>query len=533
MPTVRRALGAVWWRAAIVALALFAGLRHGASAGAGAGARPPGAPVAPAAGHLSPEGELAFDVREAPSGGPIPCKLTLIGAEGTPTPQFTRVDIGRPEGETAIAAFNRIMSLSGVGAAHVPVGTYDVTVSRGPEWDIQTRRVKIGPKGATASLSVRLAHVVPTPGWLSGDFHVHAARSPDSRVPMPDRIYEFVADDVQLIVSTDHNVVADYEPYIRELGAGRFITSAIGDELTTNGWGHFGAFPLPIELERAGQGAVLVHGRRPDDFFRDVRGNAPGAVINVHHPRIDSEIGYFDIGAFDARSDKAGRPGFSFDFDAVEVMNGYQDPVRRSVDRVVDDWFSLLNHEHLVTATGNSDTHHLTFNIGGYPRNYIHILDDRPEAVTPRQIAEAIKGHHAFFTTGPIVTLTVNGGIVGNLVPARGGKAEAEIVVRAAPWISVERVTLYVNGREVKRWPIVTPPGGGGPRPVERFHEKFEVQTPTDGYVVVRVDGDKPLTPVVGDGKTFTAYPFALTNPVFLDVDGDGKYHAVLPHGHK
>ncbi|HEY7373709.1 MAG TPA: CehA/McbA family metallohydrolase [Polyangia bacterium] len=535
MRTVRRALGAFWWRAAILALALFAGLRHGsletaaAGASAGAGARAPGAEAAPP--HLAPEGELTFDVREAPSGGPIPCKLTLIGAEGTPTPQLTRVDIGRPEGDTAIAAFNRIMTLSGVGAAHVPVGTYDVTVSRGPEWDIQTRRVKIGARAATAALSVRLTHVVPTPEWLSGDFHVHAARSPDSRVPMQDRIYEFVADDVQLIVSTDHNVISDYDPYIRELGAGRFITSAIGDELTTNGWGHFGAFPLPTELERAGQGAVLVHGRRPDDFFRDVRGNAPEAVIDVHHPRLDAEIGYFDIGAFDARSDRAGRAGFSFDFDALEVMNGYQDPVRRSVDRVVDDWFSLLNHAHLVTATGNSDTHHLTFNIGGYPRNYVHVVNDHPEAVTPRQIAEAIKGHHAFFTTGPIVSLMVNGGIVGNLVPARGGKAEAEIVVRAAPWISVERVTLYVNGREAKRWAVTTPAGAA--RPVERFHEKFEVQTPTDGYVVVRVDGDKPLTPVVGDGKTFTAYPFALTNPVFLDADGDGKYRSALPHGHK
>jgi hypothetical protein len=522
MRAVRRAFRALWWRAALLSIALYAGLRHGSSAGA----RGPAADAAPS--HLAPEGELAFDVREAPSGGPIPCKLTLVGVEGTPSPQFTRVDIGRPEGEGAIAAFNRIMTLTGVGAAHVPVGTYDVTVSRGPEWDIQTRRVKIGPKGA--SLAARLTHVVPTPEWISGDFHVHAARSPDSRVPMQDRIYEFVADDVQLIVATDHNVVSDYDPYIRELGAGRFITSAIGDELTTNGWGHFGAFPLPADLERAGQGAVLVHGRRPEDFFRDVRSNAPDALIDVHHPRIDAEIGYFDIGGFDARSDKAGRPGFSFDFDALEVMNGYQDPVRRSVDRVVDDWFSLLNHEHLVTATGNSDTHHLTFNIGGYPRNYVHVRDDRPEAVTPKQIAQAIKGHHVFFTTGPIVSLTVNGGIVGDLVPARGGKALAEITVRAAPWISVERVTLYLNGREVKRWPVAT---AGGQRPVERFHETFEVQTPSDGYVVVRVDGDKPLTPVVGDGKTFTAYPFALTNPVFLDVDGDGKYRASLPHGHK
>ena len=80
-----------------------------------------------------------------------------------------------------------------------------------------------------------------------------------------------------------------------------------------------------------------MHGRKPLDFFNDVRVNAPGAIIDVHHPRIDSEIGYFDIAHFDARGDRADRPGFSWDFDAVEVMNGYQDPVRRSVDRVVDE----------------------------------------------------------------------------------------------------------------------------------------------------------------------------------------------------
>jgi len=475
--------------------------------------------------RLPVEGGLSFDVRDAKTGQAMPCKLTLVGVDGTPDPEFTHVDIAREEGAGAIAAFNRIMSLTGIGVARVPAGTYDVTVSRGPEWEIATsRRLKITPRGAT--VIARLAHVVETPGWLSADFHVHAARSPDSRVPMRDRIFEFVADDVQMIVATDHNVISDYEPYIRELDAGRYITSAVGDELTTAGWGHFGAFPLPPNLEAAGQGAVLVHGRRPDDFFKDVRKNAPDAIIDVHHPRIDAEIGYFDIGQFDARADRAGRPGFSWDFDAVEVMNGYQDPVRRSVDRVVDDWFSLLNHDHLVTATGNSDTHHLTFNIGGYPRNYVKVREDRPERIEPKEIAAAVRGHHAFFTTGPFVSLEVNGGGIGDLVPARGGKAHAEITVQAAPWVSVDRVTLYLNGQEAKRWTVT--PGTAA----VRFHETFDLTTPRDGYVVVRVDGEKSLSPVVGDRKTFTAYPFALTNPVFLDVDGDGKYRTGLQHGH-
>jgi hypothetical protein len=476
------------------------------------------------AAHLRPEGVLSFDVRDAKTGDPIPCKLTLVGVDGTPDPELTRVDIGREE-DDALAAYNRIMSIKGGGAAHVPFGTYDVTVSRGPEWETSTtRRLKIGPQGA--AVSARLAHVVDTHEWLSADFHVHAARSPDSRVPMRDRVYEFVADGVELIVSTDHNVVSDYDPFIRELDAGRYLASIVGDELTTAGWGHFGAFPLPADLERAGQGAVLVHGRQPADFFKDVRTNAPDAIIDVHHPRIDAEIGYFDIGHFDARGDRAQRPGFSWDFDAVEVMNGYQDPVRRSVDRVIDDWFSLLNHDHLVTATGNSDTHHLTFNIGGYPRNYVKLRDDRPPAADPKQVARALKAHQAFFTTGPFVSLLVNGGTIGDLVPARGGLARAEITVQAAPWVSVERVTLYLNGREAKRWTV---PASAA---TVRFHESIEVTTPADGYLVVRIDGDKPLAPVVGDRKTFTAYPFALTNPVFLDVDGDGRYRAGMKHGH-
>ena len=65
-----------------------------------------------------------------------------------------------------------------------------------------------------------------------------------------------------------------------------------------------------------------------------------------------------------------------------------------------------------------------------------------------------------------------------------------------------------------------------------RFHEKLEVTTAGDGYLVVRVDGTKPLTPVVGDGKVFTVYPLALTNPIFLDTDGDGRYRANLKHTH-
>jgi hypothetical protein len=70
-------------------------------------------------------------VRDARTGQPIPCKLTFVGVDGTPTPAFTGADIGRPEGARAIAAYDRVMSADGDGVVKVPVGTYDVYVSRG------------------------------------------------------------------------------------------------------------------------------------------------------------------------------------------------------------------------------------------------------------------------------------------------------------------------------------------------------------------------------------------------------------------
>ena len=497
-------------------------LSVGALALAGLAARG-AAPAAPVLPTLPSIGGLTYEVRDADDGALMPCKLTLLGVEGTPTPQFTHNDIGRQEGD-AVTAFNRVMSVTGVGVVPVPLGLYDVYVSRGPEWDIfVARRVRITPKGAL--VQARLKHVVDSHGWISGDFHVHAAASSDSHVPLHDRIYEFISDGVELIVSTDHNVVSDYQPLIQDLGVGQYLTSLTGDEMTTGGWGHFGAFPLPHDLEQAGHGAVLVHGRTAKDFFHDVRTVAPEALIDVHHPRLDSEIGYFNLGRFDAKNDRADRPGFSFDFDAIEVLNGYQDSERRSVDRVIEDWFALLNHGHIVTATGNSDTHHLDHNIGGYPRNYVRVLDDRPQHLGQYEVVRNVKAHHSFFTTAPFVDVRVGGAGPGDLAPAPGGRARVEITIQAAQWESVSSERVYLNGVEDQRASV--PPS----KEAVRFHGSFDLATRQDGWVVVRVDGDQVLAPIVGDQKHFDVRPLAVTNPVLLDVDGNGRYDAPMVHG--
>jgi hypothetical protein len=66
----------------------------------------------------------------------------------------------------------------------------------------------------------------------------------------------------------------------------------------------------------------------------------------------------------------------------------------------------------------------------------------------------------------------------------------------------------------------------GGTRKIEargapaRIQWRRRVPVARDGWLIVIVRGSEALTRVLPDTK---ATPFAFTNPVFLDVDGDGK----------
>ncbi len=466
--------------------------------------------------HQRDVGTVSVEIRDD-AGAPVPARLTFRAAGDTPKLYFTTTDIGREE-VGAIAAYDRVFVLHGDCELRVPTGTYDVWISHGPEWDSVKQRIEVR-HGADVDVKAHLHHVVDTPGWISGDFHVHAAASLDSRVPMRDRVHQFVADGVDLIVATDHNVIASYAPLVSELGVASLLATATGDEITTKSWGHFGAFPLAGEEGELGHGAIPVGKRTPAEIFGEVRKRAPAALIDIHHPRLEhGSIGYFHLAEFDETTGIAKRPGFSLDFDAIEVLNGYQDADRRTLGKVLGDWVSFLDNGKRVAATGNSDTHHLTFNLGGYPRNYVRMPDGPLDKVDPAAVAAAVKAGHSYFTTGPILDASIGGASLGDTVTVKGGHVTLALRVRAAPWISTQEITvLGPGGKELARRPCPTTSN------VVRFDDKIALDLPRDGYVIVRVDGDQPMAPNVGDTSGFAVYPLAIANPIWVDVDGDGK----------
>jgi hypothetical protein len=470
-------------------------------------------------------GTVIIEIRDD-AGAPVPARLTFVAVGDTPKLFFTTTDIGREE-VGAVAAYDRVFVLRGDCELRVPVGTYDVFISHGPEWDTTSQRIDVR-HGADVEVHAKLHHVIETPGWISGDFHVHAAASQDSKVPMRHRVFQFVADGVDLIVSTDHNTIATYAPIITELAVGDLLASATGDEITTKSWGHFGSFPLTMEEGELGHGAISVAKRTPADIFADIRKRAPTALIDVHHPRLEhGDIGYFHLARLNEDTGVAKRPGFSFDFDAIEVLNGYQDADRRTLGKVISDWVSFLDAGKHVAATGNSDTHHLTFNLGGYPRNYVHVGDVPLDKLDPVAVAAAVKAGHSYFTTGPIVEASVDGAGMGDTVTVKGGHVTLQLKVQAAPWISTSDVQVIGTGGRVLSHVPCAPNDH-----VARFDGKILIEMPSDGYLIIRVDGDTPEAPHVGDSKSFTVYPLAITNPIWIDVDGDGKVAPVVTRPH-
>jgi hypothetical protein len=64
-----------------------------------------------------------------------------------------------------------------------------------------------------------------------------------------------------------------------------------------------------------------------------------------------------------------------------------------------------------------------------------------------------------------------------------------------------------------------------------RLETTHEIEVKADSYVTLRVAGDQPMWPVAGDAEHAQVLPIAVTNPIFVDVDGNGWSAPVGPAG--
>lgn len=463
---------------------------------------------------ISPGGTLNVRIVDGDTKEALTARLIVRGIGGTVDPNFGP-DF-RASGSGPI-----VDTLRGDFSTPIPAGKYRVLATRGIEYSIDAVDVEI-PSGRSATVTLSPRRVVPTPGWVGCDLHVHARPSFDSPVSAEDRVLSLVAAGIEFAVPTEHNIVGSYDAALR--GTGLRLSTVPGVEVTTFSprFGHFGVFPYPVDSQvppfrKTTPGSIFAFARRDGD---------PNRIIQVNHPRMGKQIGYFDVMHLDPKSGR--REGRTrMDFDAIEVLNGFELTDPKIPDRNLQDYLGLLAAGRRYVGTGSSDSHRILFGWAGYPRTYVHLTSSAEvlEAKLPDPLAvvTALKRGRATASAGPILEVSVLGAGPGEEVAVEGAEVSAHVVVRAAPWVDVTSVEVFIGGKHyrdfaVPRRELTVGPELGTLEEAQARTIRFDqmVALPPiehDTSVVVVARGDKtleaylPATPIK---------PIAFSNPVWL-----------------
>lgn len=476
---------------------------------------------APATLEVTAPGRLHAQCKERPSpkvdASPVPCKATFE-AIGAPNPDFG-------PGHVAGPARNQVTTADGAIDVPLAPAKYRVTLSRGPEYALSQFEVDVRAGGPVEACDIGerclLRRVVDTKGYLACDFHQHTMLGVDAPTNTRDRVIGNVAEGVEVAVASEHNIVADLEPIVRELGLADRLVEIVGNELTTDTshrpWGHANVFPLVLDAASPAGGATKVRDRDPKEIFAEVRAKNPDAVFQINHPRSGGN-GYFDLLDFDRKLGVGTDARYDARFDAVEVWNGRNVPQRAAV---LEDVMSLLRTSHPVTITGTTDTHGMVGQEAGYPRTYVRMKDDDIGAWNAARSAEMVRTiretRDVVVTNGLFMRVSANGAGIGGIARARGGHVSVKISIESAPWIEPKHVkVLRTSGASESD--VTAHLNAAGALVA---NASFDLEARVDDAFIVVVSGDKPLSPVLpGDGAEIR--PYALSGAIWIDADGDG-----------
>ncbi len=471
-------------------------------------------------------GRVAAKIVDA-DGKPIPCKVAFHAKAGTPKPYFG------PK-STAFGVVDIYYTPNGEFVQQLPSGEYEVIVSRGPEYNAVFTELQVEP-GKTAKLQAVLQRTVQTPGWVSADFHSHSSPSGDNTGSQLGRVLSLVCEHIEFAPCTEHNRIDTYVPHIRALKLESFVTTVSGMELTGS--------PLPLNHQNA---FPLIHKPRTQDGGGPVTDTSPEVqierlllwddrsekLIQQNHP----DIGWL---FFDKNGDGVPDEGFERSHGLIDVMEIH--PIHLVLDlkpatqyagrpyaNRVFGWLQLLNQGYRIPGVVNTDAHYNYHESGGL-RNWIQSSTDDAGKIDITEMIHASEAGRLVMSNGPYLEFSVREAgaeqsvVAGSDLTAKSKKVAVRVRVQCPNWFDVDRVFLLVNGREhsVHNYRKESSPGKFRDG-IVKFEEELLLELDGDAHIIA-VAGSESTTLGRIAGPLWGAHnPAAVTNPVFVDVDGDG-----------
>jgi hypothetical protein len=229
---------------------------------------------------------------------------------------------------------------------------------------------------------------------------------------------------------------------------------------------------------------------------------------------------------------------------------------------VIDDWFNMLNRGVFRTGVGGSDEHGRET---GIMRTFLRTAATTAPYLTQEDVIAAIQNGQAVVSNGPMIHFSIDSAEVGDTLSASSGQqVTLSIRVEKAHWYDVDRIEIYRNGALI-HWAQGCQSTRDMPDPhghpcmqtgdaVEAWADQIRDTPAADSWYVVLVYGldGRPLAPVYGSvtlaslgtpeitqrlydiipilrqfrnpryPSQHPLLPFAFTNPIWVDVNGDG-----------
>jgi len=456
--------------------------------------------------------------------GRIPCKVGFYGKDGTPDPMFgpnTRIHGVQNLWYTANGDFRLALE----------PGHYEVIVSHGPEFDAVIQDVEV-IAGEEFHLDAKLVRTVDTTGWLSADLHSHSSPSGDNTSSQRGRVLNLLAEHLEFIPCTEHNRITTYDAHLEHFAATKLVLTCPGMELTGKllPINHQNAFPLIHHPHLQDGGGPQVDSNPEVQIERlALWDSGSDKLVQSDHPNLVQMFGDRDM---NGKPDAGFRKMFGF-MDVVEVhpMDKIFTPpttlTTTSNDRgnAIFHWMQLLNLGYRIPGVVNTDAHY-NFHGSGPFRNFIKSTTDNPAEARVLDMCHAAEQGTLTMTNGPFMEVNASS------LDSKGGpgediKSDGEVLlsvrVQCPNWIDVNRVQVFINGKPEEKLnftrrthPQMFADG------VQKFHESIQVHLTGDAHLIVAAAGEGLQLGRVMGPATGKRTPITVSNPIYVDVDGDG-----------
>lgn len=458
----------------------------------------------------------------------IPVKATIYAVDGN-DPNY-----GLSSARTFVE--NLVYSVHGRMSCPLDPGKYEIYFSRGPEYNSVKKDVEIIAR-KMQQISVQLERVVDTPGWVSADLHSHSSPSGDNTSDQFGRVENLLCENVEFAPCTEHNRIDSYLPHLQQMKLSHLMATCTGIELTGSPTpvNHQNSFPLHWHPHTQNGGGPRASSNPVVQIERlAMWDQGSDKLVQMNHPNLHQIYG-------DVNTDGVPDQGFRGMLEWTDVVEVHpletifkdipsNPPSTRRMRIPMFQWLQLLNQGRRIPAVINTDSHY-NHHGSGWRRNWIASSTDDPAEISTEEMVRQAEAGHIILSTGPFLSVvgqtssTSTAVLPGDELSAVDKKVALKVSVQCPNWLDVNRVQVFINGRPSDEHNYTrknSPEMFGALKDVRKFDSTIRLRLGQDAHLIVATIGEGMTMEKIMGTRYGRRPPIAVSNPIFVDVDGNG-----------